>query len=112
MTVGALMHLDYLGLIQMDTIAPFSRINLPKNLTIDYFGEPLSVTFQQDLPTYSLLLGQAVFTQAGAELASLANSQPVEGFIDMAIEFWKKYSVSVERIKQGDQPTSKATLET
>jgi hypothetical protein len=95
---GAFMHLDYTGLIQLDVTAHISRVGLSKEANADYFGEPLSLTFEQDFEEYRLNVGCAVLTQAGRELHALSNAEPCDGFIEVAAEYWKKYSVSLRRL--------------
>jgi len=94
---GGLMHLEYTALIQLDVAASYYKMGLPKTTTIRYFGEPITVAFQQDSPQYQLNVGCAVLTQAGRELAPLCDVEPHDGFIDFATEYWKRYSITLER---------------
>jgi hypothetical protein len=87
---GSLSHLDSLGLIQFNSVTGFSRHRLPKNFTVTYCGQPLSLTINQDNDN-KISIGKALLTQAGQELARVISAPGVEGFYDYVKEEWKAH---------------------
>ncbi|MGM8228816.1 DUF2806 domain-containing protein [Cellvibrio sp. ARAG 10.3] len=87
---GSLSHLDSLGLIQFNGVSGFNRQKLPKNFTVAYCGQPLSLTMSQESDN-KISIGQVLFTQAGQELARVIKAPGVEGFYDFVKDKWKAH---------------------
>lgn len=87
---GSLSHLDSLGLIQFNGVSGFNRQKLPKNFTVAYCGQPLSLTMRQEKDN-KISIGQVLLTQAGQELARVIQAPGVEGFYDYVKDKWKAY---------------------
>jgi hypothetical protein len=88
---GSLSHLDSLGLIQFNAVTGFSRHRLPKNFTVSYCGQPLSLTMNQEKDN-KITIGKALLTHAGQELARVIVAPGVEGFYDYVKEKWKAHT--------------------
>lgn len=86
----SLSHLDSLGLTRFDGISGFINNRLPKQFVVAYYGQPLTLTMQQDTDN-TLDIGNVLLTQAGRELASVINAPGVEGFADYVKEKWRAY---------------------
>lgn len=87
---GSLSHLDSLGLIQFNGVSGFNRQKLPKNFTVAYCGQPLSLTMSQESDN-KISIGQVLLTQAGQELARVIKAPGVEGFYDFVKDKWKAH---------------------
>jgi len=87
---GSLSHLDSLGLIQFNAVTGFSRQRLPKNFTVAYCGQPLSLTMNQEKDN-KISIGQVLLTQAGQELARVIEAPGVEGLYDYVKDKWKAH---------------------
>jgi len=87
---GSLSHLDSLGLIQFNGVSGFNRQRLPKNFTVAYCGQPLSLTMNQESDN-KISIGQVLLTQAGQELARVIKAPGVEGFYDFVKDKWKAH---------------------
>jgi len=74
---ATLTHLDAIGLIRFDSVTGFTKIELPKRLTVSYFGQKLHLEFHNEADN-QLRVGVAIFTVVGSQLASIcrANSRP------------------------------------
>jgi hypothetical protein len=98
-----LVHLESLGFIRFENVG-FRQVDLPKNLTVYYYGRPVNITFQHDEGN-SLDIGHVRLTRAGQQLASVCGSGPVEGFFDFIYERWASESLVPKR--EDVQTTSK-----
>ena len=87
---SSLSHLDSLGLIQFNGISGFSRQGLPKQFQVSYCGKPLALTMQNDNDN-NLDLGSVLLTQAGMELARVAEAPGMDGFVEFVKEKWKAH---------------------
>ena len=87
---STLSHLDSIGLIQFNSFSGFNLQNLPKKLLVSYYGQPLSLTMENEKDN-KLSIGKVLLTQVGIELASVCQAQGVDGFVDYVKEKWKKY---------------------
>ena len=76
---NVLRHLDNIGLVNFNNLAPFQRLDLPKRIQALYYGMPLHIEFEKETGN-DLTLGTVLLTQIGQELAPLCGSEPVEGF--------------------------------
>jgi hypothetical protein len=85
------MRLEEAGLIQLDIAASYNRTNLPQTLRVRYFDMWLTLA----LKVNNLIVGSVMLTQAGAELVTLCDAKPCDGFVDFVCSHWAKYGVSV-----------------
>lgn len=92
---GSLSHLDSLGLIQFSGVSGFKRQQLPKNFTVFYCGQPLTLTMSEEADN-TISIGKVLLTQAGQELTRVVKAPGVDGFYDYVKEKWKAHIPSVE----------------
>lgn len=90
-----LSHLESLGLIRFDSLG-FQQSELPKVLTVFYYGRPATLAFPADANN-SLEVGHVFLTRAGSELALVCGSTQVEGFFDAVYERWALQSLVPKR---------------
>ena len=82
----SLNHLESIGLIKFDALQGLMLQNLPKNVSLLYFGLPIRLILQ-DNSDNTLEIGQVMLTQAGLQL----NGE----FLNYMIEHYKKKGVEV-----------------
>jgi hypothetical protein len=87
---NSLSHLDSIGLLQFNSFAGFTRLNLPKTFVVQYYGRSLSLEVAKDADN-CLELGHALLTKIGEELAPICGSKPVDGFWEYVQDQWKKH---------------------
>jgi hypothetical protein len=95
-----LSHLEAIGLVKFENTAGFAIIlhDLFKSVAVEYYDKCMSLSI---LPQHNnrIQVGKVFFTQAGRELYSICNSQPVAGFFDYVHdEFAKKNYVAPRAI--------------
>jgi len=83
-----LSHLDSLGLIQFNDLSSFQRMELPKKVSVSYYGTSVALTLPNDEHN-TLGIGKVLLTQAGEELAPVCGAKPVEGFFDFVCKRWE-----------------------
>jgi Protein of unknown function (DUF2806) len=88
----SLMHLEELGLIQFNSISVYSIGELPKNLTVFYFGSPLELMLPLDNDN-KLSIGSVLLTRAGEQLASVCGATPINGFFEYVYDKWASQSL-------------------
>jgi len=76
-----LRHLNDIGLISFNWVTGFSKIGLPKQIVISYYGTPLNIKFTKETDNV-LKIGNILLTQTGEQLAGICNSEPIPGFMD------------------------------
>lgn len=99
---GAISHLQSIGLIQFEALSEYGRIELPKRISVHYYGRQLRL----DLPKEAgneLQIGHVILTKIGQELGPICNSKPVEGFWEYVEDRWKQYLPKTET-KEGVGP--------
>lgn len=80
-----LSHLDSIGLIYFD--APgYKQIGHPKELDARYYEELVHIEFPSEFN--EMVVGQALFTRSGKDLATVCNSSPIPGFLDYVLGRW------------------------
>lgn len=89
---GSLSHLETLGLVRFDAVTGFTRLKLPKAVSVFYYGAPLQLTLPNDADN-QLEIGRVLLTQAGQEIAPICGSVPVDGFFDFVRERWTQRSL-------------------
>jgi hypothetical protein len=93
----SLNHLDTIGLIKFDSLAGFSVGASKRRFVFAYYGTPVSLEVSPEQGSM-FSVGKVLLTQVGRQLVSVCESEPVAGFLDFAIEEWKKAGFSAERI--------------
>lgn len=88
----SLSHLESLSLIRYAGFAGFLENELPKNLTVSYYGRLIELTFPRE-ENNELMTGTVILTTAGRELAAVCGSKPIDGFFDFICERWKHQSL-------------------
>ena len=86
----SLSHLESIGLIQVSSLTGFTINDLPKKLSVSYYGRLLALEMPKDAGN-KLELGHVLLTKIGTELAPICGSRPVDGFWDYVMEKWKQY---------------------
>ena len=89
----ALVHLDAIGLISFGQ-ATFTKGRLPRLIVAKYYGTPVTIQFKRP-DNNELVVGHALLTRIGLELARICGAQPVDGFLDYAIQQWRKEGLTV-----------------
>lgn len=89
-TFGSIMHLESIGLVQFESLSGFVTQNLPKHLTVYYYGTPLELTLPSESQN-ELAIGKVILTRTGSELAPITGSKPDAEFIDYVRDVWKVY---------------------
>lgn len=87
---NSLIHLESIGLVQLNSVAGFVSRKLPKKLAVHYYGNPLMLEMPKDVDN-ELKIGKVLLTKIGQELAPICGSNPVEGFRDYVMTQWKQY---------------------
>lgn len=92
---NSLSHLDSLGLITFGHVSGYRRLGLPKEVTLSYYGESVSIKFNND-ENNDLNIGLVRLTQAGTQLAPVCGSTSSKEFKEYVLNKWKgfKYEVS------------------
>lgn len=90
-----LTHLEALGLVRTADFHNFIKSELPKKLTVSYFGTPVELTLPKEEQN-QLPIGMVILTRAGRDLASVCSPKPVEGFLEFVREKWKAYGLIAE----------------
>ena len=87
---SSLSGLDSIGLIQFNALNNLFKEGLRQKVLVHYYGKPLLL----EMPRYTdneLVIGQALLTRIGQELAPICGSKPVEGFWEYVKNQWKEY---------------------
>ena len=87
---STLQHLDSIGLVKFENMTGFVRQDIPKILTVNYYGRPLNLEKSKDAGN-NLEIGTTLFTRTGQELAPICGSKPVEGFFEYVKAQWEQY---------------------
>jgi hypothetical protein len=92
-----LNHLEYLGLITLNSATGFVLNITGSNLIMSYYGTPIKFTYQntnnnQFGPTFALL------TKSGKELALISGSTPNQDFLNYFLEEFNKKNIKAELI--------------
>jgi len=85
---SSLSHLDDIGLVSFNNIR-VSLLELPKRITISYYGTPLNLEFTKQQGN-DLDIGNVLLTKTGQQLFTICGSKPVDGFVDYVIPHWAK----------------------
>jgi hypothetical protein len=101
----SLAHLESLGLIQLENLAGFQNLDLPKRIRVFYYGRRVEITFPNDAKN-QLDVGHVLLTRAGGELAPVCGSKPIEGFFDFVYDRWAAQSLVPKRGDTADPPAA------
>lgn len=88
LTFESLSHLDTIGLIKFDNLAGFRRIGLPKKVPASYYGTLVTLEFARNAEN-EFLVGKALFTKTGMDLARVCGSQPDPDIFRYTLDQWK-----------------------
>ena len=91
----SLSHLESIGLIQHNSLSNFAQASLPKHTVVYYYDRRLLLGMPRDNENY-LVIGKALFTNIGQELAPICPSKPVAGFYEYVKDKWKQYLPKTE----------------
>jgi hypothetical protein len=103
-----LNHLDALGLIQFNQVGTFQRLQLPKKITIFYYGTPVHLTMPNDANN-GLELGHALLTRAGQELAPICGSTAIPDYLDYVRTRWTQQNLISQEVTGPSQPPGPAS---
>jgi len=84
---STISHLESLGLVQFNSLSGFSRLGLPKQFNVFYYGRSVELSFPKDVDN-ELNLGNVLLTRAGQELAPICGSSVVNGFFEHVYDKW------------------------
>ena len=93
---SSLSDLDSIGLIQFNTSNKLFKNSLPQKIRVHYYGKPLLLEMPCDADN-ELVIGKALLTRIGQELAPICGSKPVEGFWEYVKDQWKEYLPKTRR---------------
>jgi hypothetical protein len=107
---NSLKHLDSIGLIQFDSLAGYSRIDLPKKFSVLYYGHPVLLELEKESDN-EMEVGNVLLTKVGEELAPICGSCPDTDFREYVLKRWKKKGyIKEQKTEQGNPADStKAT---
>lgn len=91
---GSLNHLDSLGLIKFNNIQNFMLQNLPQNITLLYFGIPVSFKLKAE-SNNNFEIGHVMLTKTGQQLAPICDPQIDIEFLNYLTEHYKKNGIEV-----------------
>jgi hypothetical protein len=87
-------HLEDIELINLESFVGFKLSKQPQRIVIEYYGSPLKILFNKT-DGNEFPIGHAVFTKTGQQLARICGAEPIDGFVDYAIEKWRKKGIRV-----------------
>ncbi len=92
-TFDSVSHLESLGLVQFNNIAGYSRVGVPDEFRIFYYGRPLDLQKQEGANS-NLNIGRVLLTRAGQQLAEICGSAPVDGVYEYAMKQFSQHKYS------------------
>lgn len=90
-----LLHLQSLGLVELNTVTGFSRTGMITPIAAMHFGRWLNLVPASG--DNHLKIGLALFTRSGKELARVCGAVAVPGFFEYTVQKWKEAGVGVSR---------------
>ncbi len=106
---NSLIHLESIGLIQLNTFSNFMRLELPKRFPVLYYGKSIVLEMTKDTGN-EIQIGKVVLTSVGQELMPICGSKPVDGFWEYVIKKWKDLKYLPEnKTEKAEPPTGKAS---
>ncbi|MDP3726312.1 MAG: DUF2806 domain-containing protein, partial [bacterium] len=91
----SLKHLDSIGLISFESLSGYMKKGFKKKLKIDYGNKIITLEFLKENDN-ELSIGHAIFTDVGAQLATLCKSPVIDGTVEYALTEWAKAGVKEE----------------
>ena len=64
----------------------------PKTISVFYYGRSVQLTFPNNADN-TLQLGEVLLTQSGRELATVIDSEPIDGFFEFVYDKWAEKSL-------------------
>jgi hypothetical protein len=104
---SSLNHLESIGLIQFNSLSGYRRIGFAKQFVIFYFGQPIVLTMPKD-DGNELQIGNVLLTQAGQQLATVCNAQPIPGFLEFVTSHWTAKGIGIETPRAENNPDPQA----
>jgi len=92
-TFSALKHLAEIGLISFSGITGYARQKLPQIYPVVYYGELVFIQFNKESEN-TLEIGKVLLSKVGHELAPLASSHPVDGYLEYIVDKWSKKGIA------------------
>ncbi|WP_335915355.1 DUF2806 domain-containing protein [Shewanella algae] len=89
---STLKHLDSIGLISFESVSGYSKLRLPKQALLFYYGLPTVAEFPKDQDN-QMNVGHVLLTQAGRELVNICGSQRNQMFYEYAISELSKQNI-------------------
>ena len=90
-----LTHLDSLGLIKFNNLAGFVLQNLPKKLTLSYYGTLILFTLQSE-SNNDLEVGSVLLTQVGQQLAPICGSSMNPELLTFMFDHYRSKGIKAE----------------
>ena len=81
----SLKHLDAIGLLSLESTTGYLLTELPKKITITYYGKPLIIEFGNEKEN-EFNIGHVILSKIGQELAPICGAKPIPEFFDFVIE--------------------------
>jgi hypothetical protein len=106
-TFQLINELEGIGLVTFQDRGYMRSIS-PGPFSISYFDS--AVSFENEADGVSIRVGQVLFTKVGAELARLCMVEPVAGFLEHVMNFWKGKNPILERAGEADCMPDVATM--
>jgi hypothetical protein len=88
-TFESLIHLNSIGLVQLEYLLNFRSSGLPKIFTASYHGRPVELEFQKEAEN-EINVGSALFTKIGTEFAPICGAQPDPEFYEYVLRKWRQ----------------------
>lgn len=93
-TFASLNHLDSLGLIKFNNLQGFILQNLPQNITLSYFGLPVTFKLASE-SNNNFEIGHVMLTQTGQQLAPICGATIDIEFLKYLTEHYTKKGITV-----------------
>jgi hypothetical protein len=107
-TFNSLLHLENIGLVKSENVFAYSKLELPKMVTVFYYGRPVDLEFGKE-HSNQIRVGITLLTQIGEQLAPICGSQPDPDFYEYTLTKWKALGYIKER--KTEQPAIMANPE-
>lgn len=96
-----LAHLETLGFVRSSRIDGFRCYELPKKVTVTYYGTPQELTFREAARN-TLGLGGILLTRAGQQLFPVCGSKPLAGFFEYIYDVWARRGYVPKGVNKGN----------
>lgn len=93
-TFQSLQHLNFIGLISLETTTGYARTGYGAMTALFYFGQYTLVKFPKDNDNL-IQLGKALFTQAGKELVNICGAQRNQDFYEYVVGHLKQQGLTL-----------------